>query len=282
MAKILKGAPVAEAISVGLTDTVISLKRKDIFPKLAMIRVGERPDDIAYEHSILNRCKIVGIDTRRIIVPEDVSPEEILSIVWEINEDDATHGLLIFRPLKDKKLEEKVSRLITPKKDIDSMTLQSLAKVFVGKGYGFPPCTAEAVIRLLNFYEYDLSGKNVVVVGRSLVIGKPVSILLQNENATVTMCHTKTVDLPHICKNADVIVASAGVANMIDESYVSPGQIIVDVGINIDYNGNLCGDVDFEKVEPIVSAITPVPAGVGSITTAILASHVIEAASYIE
>ena len=184
----------------------------------------------------------------------------------------------MFRPLSNKDDETAACALLAPEKDVDCMTSGSLASVFTGKGAGYPPCTAQACLELLDYYGIPLRGKRVTVIGRSLVIGKPVSMMLQSRDATVTMCHTKTVDMPAICRSADIIISAAGKAGVVDERFAFPGQIILDVGINVDENGKLCGDVKFDKVEPIVEAITPVPAGVGAVTTAVLAKHVIEAA----
>ena len=201
-----------------------------------------------------------------------------MDTIRQINEDDTIHGCLMFRPLPNKSDEAEACTLLAPEKDVDCMTSGSLASVFTGKGAGYPPCTAEACVELLDHYGIPLRGKRVAVIGRSLVIGKPVSMMLQSRDATVTMCHTKTVDMPAVCRNAEIIIAAAGKAGVGDEQFASPGQVILDVGINVDEEGMLCGDVKFDAVEPIVEAITPVPAGVGAVTTAVLAKHVIEAA----
>lgn len=278
MGEILKGAPVANTLTESLIKECKELYEKKITPTLAILRIGERQDDLSYERAVVKRMEKIGIDLRKFVFSVDAKKDEILEAVRKINEDDGIHGCLMFRPLPDRDTEESVCNLLSPLKDMDGMTAGSLAGVYSGNKVGFPPCTAAAVMELLRYYKIELTGKNVVVIGRSLVIGKPVSMMLQRENATVTMCHTRTVDLPKICRKADIIVAAAGRANMVTDEFVSKGQVVIDVGINVDKKGNLCGDVDFVKVEPIVSALTPVPGGVGSVTTAVLASHVIRAA----
>lgn len=278
MATLLKGAPVAAALSGVLTARANALKAAGIVPTLAVLRVGERPDDISYEAGAVKRCEQIGIAVRRFSLPDPCTRAQLLEAVGRINSDGSIHGCLMFRPLPDKALEAAACALLTPEKDVDCMTAGALAGVFTGQGAGYPPCTAQACMELLAYYGYALQGKRAVVIGRSLVIGRPVSMMLQARNATVTMCHTKTVDLPAVCRGADVIVAAAGRMGMVDAAYAAPGQVIVDVGIHVDGNGKLCGDVDFEHVRPIVDAITPVPGGVGAVTTAVLAKHVIEAA----
>ena len=274
MAEILKGAPVAAALTEKLIERSRTLKHK---PTLAILRVGNKPDDISYETGIIKRCEKIGINVRKILLPEDCENEKIFEAVKNLNDDEAVHGVLVFRPLSDKSTEKRVSEILSPAKDVDCMTSESLASVFTGNNAGYPPCTAQACIELLDHYGIELEGKNVVVLGRSLVIGRPLSIMLQNRNATVTMCHSKTRNLPEICKRAEIIVAAIGKAGFVDSSFVSPGQVVIDVGINVDENGKLCGDVKFDEVSQIVKAITPVPAGVGSVTTSVLAKHVIEA-----
>ena len=278
MAQLLKGLPVANALTEALVERVAVLNAKNVTPTLAILRVGERGDDISYETGAMKRCAKVGIAVRQFLLKEDCTKDELLDAIRQINEDSSIHGCLMFRPLPDKAMEEAACALLASEKDVDCMTSGSLATVFTGKGAGYPPCTAQACIELLDHYGIDLQGKRVAVIGRSLVIGKPVSMMLQARNATVTMCHTKTVDMAQICRNAEILVVAAGKAGVADGSFAAPSQIVVDVGINVNTEGKLCGDVLFEDVEPIVEAITPVPGGVGSVTTAVLAKHVIEAA----
>lgn len=278
MAELLKGAPVATKLTEELTLRCESLKAKGIIPALAMLRVGENPGDVSYESSAEKRCAKIGITTRKIILPHDASTAEITAHIRAINDDSEIHGLLMFRPLPDKNAERIACDTLSPSKDIDCMTDSSLAGVFTGSGTGFPPCTAQACIELLDHYGIEIAGKNVAVIGRSLVIGRPVAMMLMKRNATVTICHSKTRDLPAICQNADIIIAAIGRAKFVDVSYMSPEQVIIDVGINAGDDGKLCGDVNFDDAEKIVKAITPVPGGVGAVTTAVLAKHVIESA----
>ena len=278
MAEILKGAPVAAALSEKLIQRAEALKQAGCVPTLAILRVGERPDDISYETGAMKRCDKIGIAVKRFLLPADCTKEQLLDTIREINGDGSIHGCLMFRPLPDKAMEEAACALLALEKDVDCMTAGSLAAVFTGKGAGYAPCTAQACIELLDHYGVDLKGKRATVIGRSLVIGKPVSMMLQQKNATVTMCHTRTVDMPGVCREAEIIVAAAGKAGVVNRDFAAPGQVVVDVGINVDENGKLCGDVKFDEVEPVVAAITPVPGGVGAVTTAVLAKHVIEAA----
>ena len=278
MAQLLKGLPVANALTEALVERVAVLNAKNVTPTLAILRVGERGDDISYETGAMKRCAKVGIAVQQFLLPADCTREALLDAIRQINEDPSIHGCLMFRPLPDKAMEEAACQLLKPEKDVDCMTSGSLAAVFTGKGAGYPPCTAQACMELLDHYEIDLQGKRVAVIGRSLVIGKPVSMMLQARNATVTMCHTKTVNMAETCRNAEILVVAAGKAGVVDGSFAAPGQIVVDVGINVDAEGKLCGDVNFADVEPVAEAITPVPGGVGSVTTAVLAKHVIEAA----
>lgn len=278
MAQLLKGLPVANALTGKLVERVAALNAKNVTPTLAILRVGERGDDISYETGAMKRCAKVGIAVRQFLLPVDCTQDQLLSVIREINEDASIHGCLMFRPLPDEAMEEAACALLSPEKDVDCMTVDSLATVFTGKGEGYPPCTAQACMELLDHYEIPLDGKRVAVIGRSLVIGRPISMMLQARNATVTMCHTKTVNMAEVCRNAEILVVAAGKAGVVDGSFAAPGQLVVDVGINVNAEGKLCGDVRFEDVEPIVEAITPVPGGVGSVTTAVLAKHVIQAA----
>jgi len=278
MAQLLKGLAVANALTEQLTGRVAALKAKNVIPTLAILRVGQRPDDLSYETGAMKRCAKVGIDVRQFLLPSDCTREQLLDVIQTINGDPSIHGCLMFRPLPDRAMEEAACALLAPEKDVDCMTAESLATVFTGKGSGYPPCTAESCMELLEHYNIPLEGKRVAVIGRSLVIGRPVSMMLLARNATVTMCHTKTVDMAEICRNAEILVVAAGKAGVVDGSFTAPGQVILDVGINVDAEGKLCGDVNFGETEPLVDAITPVPGGVGSVTTAVLAKHVIEAA----
>lgn len=278
MATILKGALAAAAITEQLAARAEELKNKGIIPTLAILRVGENESDLAYERGAMKRCEKVGIEVKQFLLPQDTTTEKVIEVIRSINEESSIHGCLMFRPLPRHLDEAAVCEALDPKKDVDAMTSASLVHVFTGKGEGFNPCTAQSCIEILDYYGYDLTGKNVAVIGRSLVIGKPVSMMLQSRNATVTMCHTRTVDTAAICSKADILVVAAGRAKIVGEDYTNPDQVIIDVGINVDSEGNMCGDVDFVNVEPKCAAITPVPGGVGSMTTAVLCKHLIEAA----
>lgn len=278
MAKLLTGAPVAAAMVEGLRPRAKHLKERGLPPTLAIVRVGANPDALSYERGILRRFDNVGIDVVPFLFPESVTREELLDAIYRINEDSSIHGCLIFRPLPRHMDEIEICEVLSPEKDVDGITAASLAGLFTNRGVGFPPCTAQACMALLDHYHIPLSGQTVAVVGRSLVVGRPLSMLLMHRNATVTLCHTGTRNIPEICRRADILVASAGKANMLDSSYVTAGQVVLDVGINATADGKLCGDVDVSSVSSTVSYLTPVPGGIGAITTAVLASHVIKAA----
>lgn len=278
MAEIWTGAPVAAALCRELAEAAGKMKGQGVTPALAILRLGQRPEDIYYETAAVKRMEKVGVAVRRFSLPADCAREELLEAVRRINMDDSIHGCVMCRPLPDRAMEDAACALLSPEKDVDGMTAGSLAAVFTGRGAGYPPCTAQACIELMDYYGLDLTGRQVAVIGRSLVIGRPVSLMLQARNATVTVCHTKTRDLPSVLRRAEVVIAAAGRAGVVDGRCVSPGQIIVDVGINRDENGKPCGDVKFAEAEPLAAAITPVPGGVGAVTTAVLAKHVIQAA----
>lgn len=278
MAKILKGSEVTSALNAQLTMRVEKLKSVDIIPKLAIIRVGEKPDDLAYERGAVKRCGAVGVEVQSLILPEDADQERLLALIERVNKDQDIHGCLLLRPLPKQFNDELVRNALCCEKDVDGITDGSLAGVFTGSGKGFPPCTAAACVEILDYFGVELKGKKAVVIGRSLVVGKPVAMMLLARNATVTVCHTKTVDMPAICREAEVLVVAAGRAGIVGAEYFSAGQTVVDVGINVDTDGKLCGDVDFARAEEIVSAVTPVPGGVGTVTTSVLVKHVIEAA----
>ena len=214
----------------------------------------------------------------KILLPEDVSQEELLATIDKVNKNDQIHGVLLFRPLPKHLDQSVIENALDPAKDVDCMTDGSMSGVFTGKNVGFPPCTPQACMEILDHYGIDCTGKKAVVVGRSLVVGKPAAMMLIKKNATVTVCHTRTVDMPSVVREADIVIVAAGRAGVVDDTYLRAGQVVIDVGINVNAEGKLCGDVDFEKAEPIVEAITPVPGGVGSVTTSVLVGHVVEAA----
>ena len=278
MGKQLLGRPVAEAIKEGLRPAIRTLDAAGICPCLCIVRVGEQGSAIAYERSAKKSCEALGIRVESRTAPAESRTEELLDLMDAINADSAIHGCLLLRPLPKQVDEVAVCERLAPEKDVDGITSRSLAKVFCGAGAGFAPCTAQACLEMLDYYGVALSGANVTVIGRSLVVGRPVAALLTGRDATVTLCHRKTKDLPELCRNAEVLIAAAGSLGMVDGRYAHAGQIVLDVGTNVDASGKLRGDVDFEAVEPVVEAISPVPGGVGSVTTAVLAKHVIEAA----
>lgn len=278
MATILKGAAVTAALNQSLTERTSALKEKGILPTLAIVRVGERGDDISYEKGAIKRCEKIGVGVKQFLLPADVPEETLLATIEEINADPAIHGCLLFRPLPGHIDGERIRRALAPQKDVDGITDGSLAGVFSGTGEGYPPCTAQACMEILDHYGYPLQGKKAVVVGRSLVVGKPAAMLLLQKNATVTVCHTRTADMPALCREAEVLIVAAGKAGVVGKEYLSPGQVVIDVGIHVLEDGKLTGDVKFEEAEPIVEAITPVPGGVGTVTTSVLVKHVVEAA----
>ncbi|NLV85744.1 MAG: bifunctional 5,10-methylenetetrahydrofolate dehydrogenase/5,10-methenyltetrahydrofolate cyclohydrolase [Clostridiales bacterium] len=277
MLELLKGAPVAEAINQRTQELSEHLRSLGVSPTLALLRVGEREDDIAYEQSAMKRCEKAGVDTRSVILPADVSQKGLIAAIEELNCDKAVHGILLFMPLPKHLDGEATRRALSPEKDVDGISYGSLAGVFTGSGEGFPPCTAKACIEILDFYGIDCTGKNAVVVGRSLVVGRPLAMMLMEKNATVTICHTKTQNLPSVTKEAQLLIAAVGKAKAIGAEHLSTGQVLIDVGINF-VDGKMCGDVDFPAAEAVSGFVTPVPGGVGSVTTAVLASHVTEAA----
>lgn len=277
MAQLMKGAPVAAAMTEQMVARTERLKQAGVTPTLCILRLGERPGDLVYERSAMKRCGKVGIDVREIVLPEGCTCERLLETIEQVNRDGAIHGLLMMRPLPVREDEDAARALLAPEKDVDGITAIAQSKVFTGAGAGYPPCTAQAVIEILDYYGVELAGRRAAVIGRSLVVGRPVAMMLMARDATVTLCHTRTEDLPEICRQADILVSAAGRAGLVTGAFTRPGQVIVDVGINV-RAGKLCGDVDFAAAEPLVGAITPVPGGVGAVTTAVLAAHVVQAA----
>lgn len=279
MARLLRGAPVASSLVERAASCAARLRDRGVVPTIQMVRVGDRGDDLAYERAAEKRCRAAGIDVRRLCLEKDCDQAHLNGAIEAIGAQDDVHGILLFRPLPPQLSEEAASICVPAGKDVDCLGPLGLLDTLAGRGDGFAPCTAEAVLALLDFYEIPLDGANVVVIGRSLVIGRPVAALLLSRNATVTMCHTHTRDLPALCRKADIIVSAAGVPGTVGAECVGRDQVVVDVGTSWDAaSGRLVGDVSFDDVEPPVSAITPVPGGVGSVTTAILATHVVKAA----
>lgn len=274
--ELLKGAPVSAAIREWAAEEIKQLQGS--VPKLAIIRVGEKPDDMSYERSAVKKMETFGLRVQTFVFPKDISDEEFKEAFQKINKDQDVAGILLLRPLPGQIKEKEIEAMIDPKKDLDGISPVNIAKVFSGDPSGFAPCTAEAVIEILKANNISIEGKRAAVIGRSMVIGKPLSMLLLKENATVTICHTRTKELPEICRQAEILVAAAGKAGMVEESWVSDGAVVIDVGINVDENGKLCGDVDQASMESRNLLLTPVPGGVGAVTTAVLAKHLIQAA----
>ena len=289
MAKQLLGKEVTEALNAKLQAKVEELKAKGVTPKLGIIRCGENPSDLSYEKGATARAELIGVEVEKFLLPEDVTKEALIAQIEAINADDSIHGVLMFRPLPKhlKADQNEICNKLDPRKDVDCMTDLSNAGVFEGRSdLGFPPCTPQACMEILAHYGIDCKGKKAVVIGRSLVVGKPAAMMLMDRNATVTICHTKTVDTAAVAREADILVSAAGVLNSLTKDYVRPGQVVIDVSINWDAEkinakggkGGIAGDAVFAEVEPIVDAITPVPGGVGSVTTSVLIGHVVEAA----
>lgn len=275
MAEILKGAPVAKVIKERIRIEAESLKQKNIVPTLGIIRMGNRADDVSYEKGVIKNCEAVGIQARVFEISAETPMNEFVELLKRINEDDNVHGILIFRPLPDHIDYEIIKNLIDPRKDVDCMNPLNLEKVFEGEMDGFVPCTPKAVIEVLKYYNVSLVGANVAIINRSMVVGRPLSMLFLGESSTVTICHSKTRDLPKVTANADIVVAAVGKSKMLGNEYFSENSIVIDVGINDAGEGKICGDVDYDNTVENVKAITPVPGGVGSVTSAILLNHVI-------
>lgn len=277
MTTLLKGKPVAEAIDEALTAKMPTFYEKGIVPTLAIVRVGENGSDIAYENGAVKKAKKIGIQTEKFICDSKIEEGDLIAVLESINQNKNIHGVLLLQPLPSHIDSEKVRNAIASEKDLDCISDDALGRFFTGKN-AFAPCTAESCIEILKYYDVDIRGKRAVVIGRSMVIGKPVSLMLMKENATVTVCHTKTrpEDLLNLCRDADIIVAAAGARNTVTDEMISPGQVIVDVGINFDEEGKMTGDAAISETQRVL--LTPVPGGVGSVTTTLLMKHLIEAA----
>ena len=287
MAKRLLGKEVNEALVAALQARTAALQEKGVTATLGIIRLGENPSDLSYEKGATKRAEEVGVAVKNFVLPETATKEEVLAVIDEVNADASIHGVLMFRPLPKhlKGAQDEICNRLDPKKDVDSMTHMSNAGVFEGQNLGFAPCTPAACMEILDHYNIDCTGKKAVVIGRSLVVGKPAAMMLMSKNATVTVCHTKTVDTAAVCREADIIISAAGVLNSLTKDFVRPGQIVIDVSMNWNPEkittkgkGGMSGDAIFDEVEPIVEAITPVPGGVGAVTTSVLMKHVIESA----
>ena len=287
MAKQLLGKEVNEALVAALQARTAALQEKGVKATLGIIRLGENPSDLSYEKGATKRAEEVGVAVKNYILPETATKEEVLAVIDQVNADETVHGVLMFRPLPKhlKNDQDEICNRLDPKKDVDSMTHMSNAGVFEGQDLGYAPCTPAACMEILDHYGIDCKGKSAVVIGRSLVVGKPAAMMLLGKNATVTICHTKTVDTAAVCREADIIISAAGVLGSLTKEFVREGQIVIDVSMNWNPEkitskgkGGMSGDAIFDEVEPIVGAITPVPGGVGAVTTSVLMKHVVEAA----
>ena len=274
--EILKGAEVSAKIKEEVGSMLAQLG--GAVPKLAIVRVGERPDDMSYERGATKKMESFGLRVQSYAFPEQISDGDFKEAFEKINRDQDVTGILLLRPLPKQINEADIERMIDPARDLDGISPSNIARVFAGDSTGFAPCTAEAVIEVLKANEIPITGKRVTIVGRSMVVGRPLSMLMLKENATVTICHTRTRDLMETCRQAEILVAAAGRAKMLDGRYVGQGAVVIDVGINVDENGKLCGDVDFDSIGEKASMATPVPGGVGAVTTAVLAKHLLRAA----
>lgn len=275
---IIKGAQVAEAVSAETLKRAEVLRSKGIEPCLAVIRVGEDGSQLAYERGALKRMDKCGINCRVCAFDENISQEDFESEFKKINDDNSVHGILLLQPLPKTLSVEPIKDIINPLKDVDAVSPVNMYKILANDKTGYAPCTAEGVIEILDWMGMDLKGKKCKVIGRSMIVGKPLGLLLLARDATVTYCHSKTRELAKETKDADVLIAAAGSAKLVGADFVNENMTVIDVGVNVDENGNMCGDVDFEAVEPIVANITPVPGGTGAVTTSVLAKHVVKAA----
>ena len=274
--KIISGKEVAEHITTELKYKVESLKKDNKrLPKLVIIRVGEKPDDLSYQKGAVKRMDMIGVIHKEVHFEENVSKEEFYRKFDEINNDESVDGILVLRPLPKHLDEDRLMNTINPKKDIDAISPVSLGKIMTGDKNGFAPCTAAGVIEILKYAGVKIRGKKVTIIGRSNVVGRPLALLFVSEDATVTVCHSFTADVKQAGKNAEILVASCGKAKLINSEYVAENAVVIDVGINFDENGKLCGDVDINDIEAVAAACTPVPGGVGAVTTSMLAKQLL-------
>ncbi|QQY80499.1 methenyltetrahydrofolate cyclohydrolase /5,10-methylenetetrahydrofolate dehydrogenase (NADP+) [Keratinibaculum paraultunense] len=275
MADVLKGNIVANKIKEQIKKDIQNLKQFNKIPRLAIVRLGYNPGDISYEKSIIKNCDNVGIESKVYEIDENIKTEELVELIEKLNKDNEISGILVFRPLPKHIDEDVIRNVISPKKDVDCMHPLNLENIFEGKIDGFAPCTPKAAMEILNYYSIPLEGKNVVIVNRSMVVGKPLAMMLLEENATVTICHSRTKNLSEFTKNADIVVVALGNAKFFDESYFTEKSIVIDIGVSLDENGKLSGDVNYDRVLSLVDKITPVPGGVGSVTTSVLLRQVV-------
>lgn len=276
MAKIIDGKKISAEIKEELKIKVQKLKEEGTEICLAVIQVGNDPASTVYVGNKKKACDFIGIKSLAYELPEETTEEELISLIDKLNKDDSVNGILVQLPVPKHISEDKIIKAIDPKKDVDGFHPASVGALSIGQN-GFVSCTPAGVIQLLKRSNIEIEGKNCVVIGRSNIVGKPMSMLLLRENGTVTICHSKTKNIKDICKQADILVVAIGKPKMIDSSYVKEGATVIDVGIHRDENNKLCGDVLYEDVEPIAGAITPVPGGVGPMTIAMLMNNCVEA-----
>lgn len=270
----LRGKEIVEAMQ---TECLSFARENACIPSLAVLRVGDKESDIAYERSIKKRFQDFGLEVKDYHLEENCSNAEFQEVFRFLNEDPEIDGILVFRPLPLQIDEEEMLSVMKKEKDVDGVTSSNLAGLLLQNPDAFAPCTAEAVMELCKYYKISLSGKEVCIIGRSLVVGKPLSVLMLNADATVTVCHSKTENIKEVAKRADVLVTAIGKAKAIGSSYCKEGATVIDVGINVDSDGNLCGDVDYDTIKTVAEKLTPVPGGLGPVTTAVLAKHVVKA-----
>lgn len=277
MTNILSGKVVSKDIREQIKRQVEEMSNKEKYPTLAILRVGKNPGDISYEKSILKSCDNLGIKTRVVELDMEINTEGLIGEMESLNNDDSIFGILLFRPLPSHIDEESIRNKICVEKDVDCMHPLNLEKIFEGDITGFAPCTPKAAMEILSHYDIPLEGKKVAVVNRSMVVGKPLAMMLLEKNATVTICHSRTKDLASITRDADIVITALGRAKFFGREYFKEDSIVIDVGVSLDDEGSISGDVDFKGVEDFVNMITPVPGGVGAVTTSILLSQVVSA-----
>ena len=275
--KELRGKVVADQIKESLSKDIEELKAKGINPTIAVVRVGENDSDISYERAIVKASEAIGLLVRLVTLKEETTTEELEAELVKLNNDKEVNGILMFRPLPKHIDQDRMQNVIVAEKDVDAMNPINLEKIFEGDPTGLEPATPRAAVEMIKGHGYELEGKDVVVINRSMVVGKPLSMMLLQENATVTICHSRTKDLKAHTKRADIVVTALGRPAMLDKSYFTEDSIVIDVGVGTTEDGKLSGDVNFDDVKDFVAAITPVPRGVGSITTTILLSQVVKA-----
>lgn len=278
MAERIDGKAVAAAVRQEVAQEVLRLKEeKGLQPGIAVVIVGDDPASRIYVNNKKKACSEVGIYSEEYALPASTTQEELTDLIHQLNENPAIHGILVQSPLPKGLDEKAVVENIDPKKDVDAFHALNVGKIMIGD-FEFLPCTPAGVIELLDRYGVAIEGKRCVVIGRSNIVGKPMAMLLLHRNGTVTICHSRTKNLAEICREAGILVAAVGKAKFVTKDMVKPGAVVIDVGMNRNENGKLCGDVDFDEVEPLASYITPVPGGVGPMTIAMLMKNVVSAA----